>query len=96
MVNLIKTKIIASDGEVAIAFVDYISRYSSKNKKYPKRLLLSGDSTGLIISRDPVTDSEFGSIVSIVYNDDKIDLTTLGPFVPVSDFDTKYFEGNKG
>lgn len=82
MVNLIKVKIIASDGEVAIAFVDYISRYSSKHKKYPNRLLLSrGSDTELIISRDPVTDSEFGSIVSLVYNDDKIDLTTVGPFV---------------
>lgn len=82
MAEPIKVKIITSDEEVAITLVDYISRYSSKHKKYPNRLLLSrGSDTELIISRDPVTDSEFSSIISLVYNDDKIDLTTLGPFV---------------
>lgn len=81
MAEPIKVKIITYDGEVAITLVDYISRYSSKDKKYPNRLLLSRGSDNEIISRDPVTDSEFSSIVSLVYNDDKIDLTTLGPFV---------------
>ena len=90
MAEPIKAKIITSDEEIAVLLVEYISRYSSKHKSYPNRLMLSGDTDLLLISRDPVIDDDFRYIISEAYDNDRIDLTPVGPLV--SEFETKYFE----